>query len=162
MEPQDLHADIILSRLDRVQFECPAEFPMTNTNCVLFLWTDSQYLRKAIQMMEDKGFEYVCTVFVQVNRFKIPGPFTNPSCEFVLLGKRGHSSKVLRLWDSQISVDQICMDSDPRNPLDPCKSVLVRAKIDMLIKPGLRKLEVGDFGQAPYKDWIRWEKWPPF
>lgn len=113
-------------------------------------------------MMEDNGFEYVCTVFVCVSRFKIPGPFTNPSSDFVLLGKRGHSSKVLRLWDSQISVDQVCIDSDPRNPLDPCKSQMVRERMDLLIKPDMRKLEVGDFGEQSRTGWIRWEKWPPF
>ena len=64
-------------------------------NSILFLWTTTPFIKKALRVMEEWGFEYCTIVFVWVKTYddgKIitgMGRYTRNSIEMVLLGKRG-------------------------------------------------------------------------
>ena len=59
-------------------------------DCLLFLWTTGPFMGEAIALGEAWGFKYITIAFVWHKDGKIPvGNYTLPSCEFVLLLKRG-------------------------------------------------------------------------
>lgn len=58
-------------------------------NCLLFMWVTGPQLQAGMNLMDAWGFKYVQTPFVWHKEATCPGSYTNTSCEFVLLGKRG-------------------------------------------------------------------------
>ena len=67
---------------------------VTDNDCLLFLWTTGPTLEEAIGLLSAWGFSYITVGFVweKIGRTN-PGNYTNSSCEFCLIGKKGSIPK---------------------------------------------------------------------
>jgi len=71
---------------------------VASSDCAIFMWATGAHLQTAINVMNAWGFQFVTNVFVWDKVNTNPGAYTLPQYEFVLLGKRGRVSSVLKLW----------------------------------------------------------------
>ena len=58
-------------------------------NCLLFMWTTSPQMKRAIELGEAWGFQYVTVAFVWDKSIPVVGHYTMSTVEYVLLFKRG-------------------------------------------------------------------------
>lgn len=125
-------------------------------NSVLFLWTTSTFMEQSIQLMRAWGFSYVCVLFVWVKHYSLPGAYTLPRTEFVLLGKKGQSSKVLHVWASSSKnppIQQVFLDESKRPPHSQKPAEIMRRMTDLVL-PGKLKIEL--FCRKPVPGWCAW------
>lgn len=62
---------------------------MTDTNCLLFMWSSSPHLDQAIDLMKAWGFKYATIGFVWYKQKMNPSFYTMSQCEICLIGKHG-------------------------------------------------------------------------
>lgn len=62
---------------------------IANDNSLLFMWTSSPHLNKAIELGEFWGFQYSTVAFVWNKVNPVVGHYTMSSCELCLLFKKG-------------------------------------------------------------------------
>ena len=62
---------------------------LSDTNCLMFMWTSSPHLDQAIDLLKSWGFSWATIAFVWDKQKLNPGFYTMSQCEIVLLGKRG-------------------------------------------------------------------------
>lgn len=74
---------------------------IADKDCVLFMWVTGSMLPDCLEIMRAWGFKFKTTAFVweKLNpRSKTPavliGRYTMSSCEFVLVGTRGHPKRI--------------------------------------------------------------------
>lgn len=63
--------------------------------CLAFVWITNKHFPEAIELMGAAGFEWVNVAFVWDKEHTNLGFYTNPSCEFVGLFKKGQPRKSL-------------------------------------------------------------------
>lgn len=74
---------------------------IANKNCALFMWVTGSMLPDCLKIMASWGFKFKTTAFVweKLNpKSKTPvslmGRYTMSSCEFVLVGTKGHPKRI--------------------------------------------------------------------
>ena len=120
---------------------------------LLFLWATMPKLPQALEVIEAWGFRHVTTAFVWVKTnpknakiYSGMGYYTNGNAELVLIGKRGHPHRVRK------DVKQIVIAPRSRHSAKPEE---VRRRIDLLVGPKKRKLEMFARGTLP-SGWMGW------
>lgn len=70
-------------------------------DCVLFMWVTGSMLPDCLKIMHEWGFKFKTTAFVWVKQnpkagtpVSLIGRYTMSSCEFVLVGTRGHPKRI--------------------------------------------------------------------
>jgi N6-adenosine-specific RNA methylase IME4 len=96
---------------------------IVDENCMLFLWTTSPFMKKAIEVIEAWGFEFITIPFVWIKRENDTseprkdgiGSYTLNNAEYVLLGRKG------KYWRNSTLVKQIILapkGEHSRKPLE--------------------------------------------
>lgn len=124
-------------------------------DCILLLWSTSQHLPQALQIIHGWGFKYRCIfqTWVKVGKNGKPstglGLYSRSSTEFLLLGIRGRVSRLL----SPIAKDVSGVIFAPRTRHSE-KPAEARLRIEKRFRPCRRKVELFARQRAP--GWISW------
>lgn len=113
--------------------------PQTANDAVCFMWAVSTLLPDAIRLLEGWGFAYVNVAFVWDKGRVNLGAYTLPQMEFVLLGKKGRSGQVLKVFTSRVR--QFIPDDGIRRR-HSTKPDAAWQRIEELCQPGVVKLEM--------------------
>lgn len=116
--------------------------PNTNSNALCLMWTTGPQMNDAIKLMTLWGFTYKTIAFVWEKTTKDGRPhcglgyYTRSCCEFVLMGTKG--SHVAR-WIQDHTVSQLIQSPRREHSRKP---EAFFEKLDQMLIPGLRKLEM--------------------
>lgn len=119
--------------------EMIAQRPCTTDDAVCFMWTTGTHIPDALQLLHGWGFAYVNVAFVWDKGRTMPGAYTLSQTEFVLLGKRGQSSRVLRLFTTRV---RQFVPPDGIRRRHSQKPDDIYERIETLARPNVLKLEM--------------------
>ena len=113
------------------------------TDCLLFMWTTSPMLDKAVELMASWRFKYKTVAFVWDKQRVVAGNYTMSQCEMCLVGKKG---KIPQPRGAR-NIKQFLSE---RRTEHSAKPDTIRDRIAEMF-PGQLKLEL--FARKRYPDW---------
>jgi len=119
---------------------------ISNTNCLLFMWSSSPHLNQAIALGETWGFKYSTVAFVWNKINPVIGHYTMSSCELCLVFKKG---KIPSPRGSQ-NERQFLQELKSKHS---CKPHEIRDRISQMF-PTQKKIEL--FARHKTKNWDYW------
>ena len=115
-------------------------------DCLLFMWTSSPHLGRAISLGQAWGFDWATVAFVWDKIRANPGHYTLSQCELCLVFKRGRIPSPRGARDIKQYLSEECQGHS-------CKPAEVRTRIEAMF-PTQAKIEL--FARALAPDWDAW------
>ena len=114
--------------------------------CLMFMWTSSPHLAKAIDLMEDWGFKYITIGFIWDKKRLNPGHYTMSQCEVCIIGKLNKipQPRGARNIRQLVSIERTRHSQKPGEVRDRIKQMF----------PTQKAVEL--FARKKHKGWAAW------
>ena len=118
---------------------------VTDTNCLMFMWSSSPHLDQAIELLKAWGFAYSTIAFVWDKQRVNPSFYTMSQCEICIVGKKGKIPQPRGVRN----IRQFVSEMRGKHSAKPAE---VRKRIELMF-PEQKKLEL--FAREKVDGWDR-------